>query len=151
MNRHEAESLAKFTSLTEKLPLRRYRLAIVCGQISSGKSRIAQQISSRSKARYIGLTTDLLPQTTMIGFSPTLGAYGPDDLASWILHQAINDDPFVIVDQIEPLLATFGRTQVVRFFQMIGQAEPRNPVILVTYLEKEVKESAFPEERLLHL
>ena len=74
------------------------------------------------------------------GNNPSIGA-----------EAAKEDARLVVVDQIEPLLATFGRTQVVHFFRMIGQAEPRNSVILVTYLEQELEESAFPKDRLLYL
>ena len=150
--RKQAELLSRFINLAESLRLQRYRLAIVCGEISSGKSKIAQAASEQLQARYIDLATNLLPQTTAPNFSPTLAAYGPDDLTKWILHEADKTDaPFLIVDQIEPLLATFGRAQAVQFLRMVSQAEPRNPVIFVTYLKKQVEEAVFPAKRLLNL
>ncbi len=150
--RKQAETLSRFIDLAENLKLQRYRLAIACGEISSGKSKIAQAVSERLPACYINLAADLMPRTTMPDFSPTLGAYGPDNLTEWILHEANQVEVhFLIIDQIEPLLATFGRAQAVQFFQMVSQTEPRKPVVLVTYLKKQIEEAAFPIERILHL
>jgi hypothetical protein len=153
MNRHKkVETLSQFIDLAENLQFQRYRLAIACGEISSGKSKIAQAASEQLPACYINLATDLLSQITAPDFSPTLGAYAPDNLTEWLLHKADQMDvQFLIIDQIEPLLATFGRAQTVQFFQMVSRAEPRKPVVLVTYLRKQIEEAGFPIERILHL
>ena len=108
MTRRKAEMVSEFADLIKQLSLKRHRLAIVCGRISSGKSGIAQEIIKQTNGRYIDLATDLLPQTTMLDFTPALGAYGPDDLVGWIMQEAAKEDArLVVVDQIEPLLATF--------------------------------------------
>ena len=108
-----------------------------------------RNLKQEEQADYIDLATDLLPLIAMPGFSPTLGAYRSDDLIGWILHKANEPDVhLLIIDQIEPLLATFERMQTVEFFQMAGQIEPRRPVVLLTYLSHEVQEAAFPMERL---
>jgi hypothetical protein len=150
--REQAERLSRLMDLAKSLKGRRYRVAIACGEISSGKSGIAQAAGRQLPARYVDLEDDLMPRMTLPDFSPTLGAFGPDNLAEWIMHQA--DQPevhFLVVDQIEPLLATFGRTQAVSFFSMMSRAEPRRPVILVTYLKKQIQEAVFSTERILYL
>jgi len=153
MNKRKQEDrLARFIDLASNLKPQRYRVAIACGDISSGKSGIAQAAGRRLLARYIDLAGDLMPRMTLPEFSPTLGAFGPDNLAKWLMHEADQlEVRFLIVDQIEPLLATFGRTQAVLFFSMVSRAEPRRPVILVTYLKKQIQEAVFPAERVLHL
>lgn len=153
MSKHkQAESLLRFIDLAKTLRLQRYRLAIVCSAISSGKSKIAQAASEELEARYIDLATELLPQTVMPNFSPTLGAYGPDDLIKWMICETGRADVrYLVIDQIEPLLATFGRAQVMQFFRMVSQAEPREPIFLITYLKKQIEGASFPTKRLLHL
>jgi hypothetical protein len=151
MNKRKQEStLLLVINLVESLRLQRYRLAIVCGDISTGKSTLAQSASEKLRARYIDLATELLPTTTRPDFSPTLGAYSPENLVRYIMHESGKaNSPLLIIDQIEPLVATFRRAGAVQFFQMVGQVEPIEPVILVTYLWKQVEEANFPRERLL--
>ncbi len=153
MSKHKQEkTISLVINLVDSLKLQRYRLAIVCGDISTGKSALAQFASEKLQARYINLTTELLPRTTRADFSPTLGAYDPENLVKYIMNESDKvKSSMLIVDQIEPLVATFGRAGAVQFFYMISQAEPLKPVILVTYLLKQIEEASFPSERLLDL
>ncbi len=148
--RRQEEQISQLIKLARGLT--RYRVAVLCGTPSSGKSQIARAAATQLQARYVDLATDLLSKITKPDFFPTLGAYGPEDLTDWILEEAYKPDTSVLVmDQIEPLLATFGRAKATQFFQMISQIEPRTPIILVTCLSKQVEQSAFPKERLLIL
>lgn len=132
--------------------LRRYRLVILLGKPSSGKSQVAIEASNLLQARYLNVNSEILSELAKPGFFPTLGAYGPEDFIGWILE--LSNEPggaILIVDQIEPLLATFGRTKTMQFFQMLSQIEPKIAVVIVTFLAKQVEQSSFPEERLLTL
>lgn len=148
IKRKQEEQVSRLIKLARGL--KRYRLAILCGKPSSGKSQIAMATADRLQARHINLTDVLLPQIAQPDFFPTLGAYGPEDLTDWILEEAYKPDAsFLIIDQIEPLLATFGRAKATQFFQMVSQIEPKTTIILVTFLARQVEQSAFPKERLL--
>lgn len=150
MKTHIQEQESRIIEFCEKMFRQRYRLAIACGKISSGKSEIAQFVSKQLKANYINLAVELLPETTKDNFSPTLGAYGPDDLIKYVLESAnCKEINFLIIDQIEPLLSTFGRAKVAVFFRMLSQAEPLKPVLIVTYLKKQIDEAVFPKERII--
>lgn len=153
MNRRkQVEVLSRLVDMANNVELKRYRLLIICGEPSSGKSQIARAVSEQLPAHYVDITTDLIPQIITSDSLPTLGAYGPSNLVEWILRETEQmGERFLIIDQIEPLLATFGQAQAIRLFQMVGQIEPRKPVILVTYLDKQIEKAAFPVERILYL
>jgi len=148
----QEKTLSLVVNLVESLRLQRYRLAIVCSDISAGKSSLAQTACKKLQAHYIDLATELLPITTRPDFSPTLGAYSPENLVQYLMHESGKANlSLLVIDQIEPLVSTFGRARAVLFFQMVGQAEPLKPVILFTYLKKQLEEANFPPERLLDL
>ena len=152
MNLRFKEKEAQLLGLAEKLAHQRYRLAVVLGNISSGKTRLIQHISEQVHANYFSLDSDLLPNTVREGFSPTLGAFAADDLIEYILTVANRTEPkYVIFDQAEPLVATFGRAGAISFFRMLSQVEPLSPVIFVTYLGKQLEEANFPKERIWQL
>jgi len=146
------EQESRLLELSEKLIRQRYRLAVVLGNISSGKTEIMQRVGRRLQAKYINIASEVLPETALAGYSPTLGAFGPDDLIEFILVAANRADvKFLILDQPEPLLSTFGRAGVILFFRMLNQVEPLMPVVLVTYLSKQIEEANFPKERIWYL
>lgn len=150
--RKQAEQLSLLINLAEQLRRERYRLAVVCGSVSCGKSQLARMVSDQLQAYYINLATDLLPKVAIPGFSPTLGAYDAYDLKNWILEKSYQPDVnFVVIDNIEPILATFGRAKAIEFFQIASLVEPIAPIILITYLTKQVEDAGFPTERLLNL
>ena len=144
------EQISQLVDLANSLNGRRYPAGIVCYADPAYLLRVVPAAAKEVEARYVDLASDLLPHTAEPGFFPTLGAYGPDDLATWLTKEARNPETAsLIVGQIEPLLATFGRGQVVWFFQSLAQMELRKPVCLVTYLKNQVSEANFPDERLL--
>lgn len=148
----QTRQVASFIGLAENLKHKRYRLGIALGPPSSGKSQIAKAACDQPHALYIDATTDLLPKVVMPDFFPTLGAYDRGDFKDWILEKSYQPElDFVIIDNIEPLLATFGQIKATKFFQIASIVEPLAPVILVTYLIKQVKDANFPTERLLNL
>lgn len=153
MSKHKQdEKLSSFVRLAEKLQKERYRLGIVSDLASSGKSQLAKVVANLLQARYIDIPIDLLPQIATPGFSPTLGAYDAGDFKNWVLDKSYQPDvKFIIVDNIEPLLATFGSVNATEFFQIAGLVEPLTPVILVTCLTKQIKDANFPPERVLNL
>lgn len=146
------EQEALFSKFAEKFTHQRYRLGIVCGDISSRKTEIAQAVAKALYANYVNLASDLLPRMVQSKFTPTLGAYGPDDLIKYIIGCANKSEvTLLIVDQIEPLISTFGRSQAVHLFRMLCNVEPLKPVILITYLKKQVDEASFPKDRIINL
>jgi AAA+ ATPase superfamily predicted ATPase len=152
MNTRFKEKESQLLELAEKLERQRYRLAVVLGNISSGKTKVIQRLSEQLQASYFSLASDLLSETVREGFSPTLGAFGPDDLIEHILTVANRADiKHIIFDQTEPLMATFGRAGAITFFRMLSQVEPLSPVIFVTYLGKQIEEANFPKERIWQL
>ena len=94
-NGNQEEQVSRLIELARGL--KRYRLAIVCGKASSGKSQIAIATADQLNARYIKLTSELLLQIAQPGFFPTLGAYGPEDLTDWILEEAYKPDASFLV------------------------------------------------------
>jgi hypothetical protein len=103
---------------------------------------VCQQLN----ATYVDASVELLPAIT----SPVLGAYGPDDFLKWIKGEA-SKSKSICVDEIEPLLATFGKQGARDFFQMLGSIEPKQVIIIVTRLEEPIKDARFPDNRVLWL
>jgi len=130
----------------EDLKLARRRVLVLCGKPLSGKTAVAKEVCHQSDAAYIDVSSDLLPKIT----SPLLGAYGPDDLLDWIKRQAIEGD-FICVDEIEPVLATFGEQGARSFFRMLSSIEPKRPTVVVTRLAKLLEDSRFPDKRIFRI
>jgi hypothetical protein len=146
------EQEALFSEFAEKFTHQRYRLGIVCSDISSRKTEIAQAVAKALHGNYVSLASELLPGLVQRKFSPTLGAFGPDDLIKYIISCANKSEvKLLIVDQIEPLISTFGRSQAVNYFRMLCNVEPLKPVILITYLKRQVDEGSFPKDRIINL
>jgi hypothetical protein len=55
----------------------------------------------------------------------------------------------VVVDDAEPLIATFGRSKAQAFFEALALLEPRTPLVIVTYLDYLAQSAHFPNERIL--
>ncbi|MBC8492472.1 MAG: ATP-binding protein [Chloroflexi bacterium] len=130
----------------EELRLGRHKVLILCGKPLSGKTLLAREACKQGNASYVDASIDLLPKIT----SPVLGAYGPDDLMKWIKDEA-SKGKILCVDEIEPLLATFGEQGARDFFHMLGSIEPKQVIIVVTRLEKPLKDAGFPANRVFCL
>jgi hypothetical protein len=125
---------------------------VLCGAFSSINSEIAKNVSQPLQAKYINIAEGLLPQTIETDYSPTLGAYGPDDFIRYITDEANNPTTrFLFIDQLEPLLSTFGQNNVIIFFQKIIYAEPLKPIIIISYLQNQLEQARFPKDRTLIL
>jgi len=150
MNISTQEQESGLLEFSAKYIHQRYRLIIVCGMISSGKTNIAKRVEKRLQANYIDIASELLPKIIEDQFTPTLGAFGPEDLVQYISNTANRADvKYLLIDQVEPLLSTFGRKKAVLFFQMLSQMEPLRQVVLFTYLKKQIEEARFTKERII--
>ena len=130
----------------EELKLDRHKVLILCGRPLSGKTLLAREACKQGNVTCVDISIDLLPKIT----SPVLGAYGPDDFLKWIKGEASRSE-IICVDEIEPLLATFGEQGARDFFQMLGSIEPKQAIIIVTRLEKPLRDAGFPNNRILWL
>jgi len=130
----------------EQLKLARRKVLVICGRPLSGKTTLAEEVCQQLNAAYVDASVELLPAIT----SPVLGAYGPDDFLKWIKGEA-SKSKTLCVDEIEPLLATFGKQGAQDFFQMLGSFEPKQAIIIVTRLEKPLKDACFSDNRIFWL
>ena len=130
----------------EGLKLARRKVLILCGRPLSGKTLLAREACKQGNATYVDVSVDLLPNVT----SPVLGAYGPDDLVKWI-RRRVRSSGFLCIDEIEPLLATFGEEGARNFFRILGSIEPKQPVVVLTRLAQLVEDSGFPDDRILRV
>lgn len=130
----------------KELKLARRKVLVLCGRPLSGKTSLAGEVCQQLNATYVDVSVELLPKIT----SPVLGAYGPDDFLKWIKGEASKSE-ILCVDEIEPLLATFGEQGARDFFQMLGSIEPKQVIIVVTRLEKLLKDARFPDNRVFWL
>lgn len=130
----------------EELKLGRRKVLVLCDRPLSGKTLLAREACKQVNATYVDISVDLLPGIT----SPVLGAYGPDDLLKWIRDKARSSE-LLCVDEIEPLLATFGEEGARNFFRILGSIEPKQPVVVLTRLAQLVEDSGFPDDRILRV
>jgi SpoVK/Ycf46/Vps4 family AAA+-type ATPase len=130
----------------ENLKLARRKILVLCGRPLSGKTVLAEEVCQRLDASYVDASVELLPAIT----SPVLGAYGPDDFLKWIKGE-VSKGKIICVDEIEPLLATFGKQGAQNFFRMLGSIEPKRVIIIVTRLEELLRAVRFPDKRIFWL
>lgn len=130
----------------EDLKLARRKVLVLCGRPLSGKTALVKQVCQQLNASYIDASVELLPGVT----SPVLGAYGSDDFLKWIKSEA-SKSKILCVDEVEPLLATFGKQEAQNFFHMLGSIEPKQLTIVVTRLEELLMNARFPDNRIFRL
>ncbi|MCL0034305.1 hypothetical protein M1N21_00030 [Dehalococcoidia bacterium] len=125
----------------------RYRILVVCSRFASDKASLMTEVCSSVGGKYIDVGSQLLPLIDR----PVLGAYDASDLVRWMEGELRQSDQMVWFDEIEGLLATFGRAGATRFFEVLGDVETSQPGIVATYLENELTRANFPKERIYHL
>jgi SpoVK/Ycf46/Vps4 family AAA+-type ATPase len=130
----------------EDLKHARRKVLVLCGRPLSGKTALAKEVCQQLNATYVDASVELLPGIT----SPVLGAYGPDDFLKWIKGEA-SRGRILCVDEVEPLVVTFGEQGARDFFQLLGSIEPKQPTIVVTRLEEPLRNARFPDNRIFWL
>lgn len=149
------KSLQQVKALAHHLKQARYKIGILTYELTDSDLEFVRTVERDENFAYFDLLLTLLPQlaVTHANILPTLGAYNVSHLISWVEQQGSATGPsFVIINNLEPLLVTFGSPgKVVRFFKLIQTVEPLKPVLLITYLKQQVTEADFPTERLLSL
>lgn len=129
------------------LQTHRYRILVVCSRFASDKASLMTEVCSSAGGKYIDVGSQLLPLIDR----PVLGAYDASDLVRWMESELRQSDQMVWFDEIEGLLATFGKAGATRFFEVLGDVETNQPGIVATYLENELTRANFPKERIYHL
>ena len=129
----------------------RRRLGLWLSGPSTRNTSTAQSLSERLGLRYIDLLGELATKLTDDPMKP-IGVFAPDDLIEWIQQQSyIPNSPPIIIDEIEPVLATFTKLRVVGFFRFAARLDPRVPVVLISHLDDLVSAAAFPHDRIWRL
>lgn len=106
-----------------------------------------QEVAAHLGMRYIDLLSELLTQLTDDSDKP-LGVFGPEDLLRWLRAQSYSaSNAPILVDAIEPLLATFGKAGVADFFRLAARLDVRTPVLITTRLSDLFSVSDFPAGR----
>lgn len=111
-------------------------------------SGLAASLAAELGLTHIDLTEELLPKLTDASPKP-LGVFNPDDLITWLRDKAYDSSSPIIIEGIEPLLATFPKPRAQDFFRLVADLNVRSPVILATYLGTIVQASGFPSDRIL--
>jgi len=140
----DEEMLEKLAERFKAMRYERYKVFVVIGRPTSGKSTLAKALAGQVGATYLDCLSDVLPQVRDI----PLGVFGPLDLKRLIVEGASKGG--LVVDEIEPVVSTFPRSErdVIDFFSLLADTELRHPVLLVTRLGNLVRGSTFPVERI---
>lgn len=134
-------------ALAEKLSLlqaSRYKILVLSYKFGPDRTTLVKEVCRSVGGRYIDISSQLLPFIDR----PVLGAYGPGDLLHWMDDQSHQSDQIVCFDEIESLLATFGKVGAARFLEILKNLETSQPAIVATYLENELAKANFPKERV---
>ena len=137
-------------ALAEKLrELRnsRYKILVLWSKFGSDKTTLMREFCSSIGGRYVDMGSELLPFID----KPVLGAFGAGELLRWIEGELSRDDRVVCFDEIEGLLATFGKTGATKFFEILAELETDQVGIVATYLGNELMKANFPKERIYQL
>jgi hypothetical protein len=125
----------------------RYKIFVVCGGPLTGKTTLVKNVCCSIECRYIDVTSELLPVIT----KPVLGAFGPNHLIRWIGVKIDDSDKPVCFDELESLIATFGKSGAIQFFEMLKSIETKNPALITTRMESIIADVSFPREHLYFL
>lgn len=125
----------------------RYKILVLYSKFGSDKTTLLMEVCSSIDGRYIDLGSKLLPFIDR----PVLGAYDAGDLIRWMDSQLRQNDQIVCFDEIESLLATFGRVGATKFFEVLAELETGKPSVVGTYLGNELTRANFPKERIYQL
>jgi len=139
--------------LLEHISQLRSKVGVIYGLPQIGKSSYALNLAKAYGLIYVDITQELLPL-----LQHKLGVYDHIDFADHALAQIRQLQNGLIVDEVEPLLATFGKQKTSAFFQRLTQLfqrltqlEPIHPLILVTRLTGFVQNANFAPARLLFI
>ena len=136
-------------ALARSLRGRRYCVAAVVAPVARVQE-LAAVVATELDALRIDLSAEKLVPLAEGDPSRGLGVFGPAELADWLGRRAREPGvDYVVVARLEPLLATFGRRHVARFFDIAGRLEPRRPILLFTYLREQVEEAESMKDRTI--
>ena len=131
-------------ALIEHISRLRSKVGVIYGWPQIGKSAYAINLAKACAFSYIDVTQQLLPT-----LQHEVGIYDNNDFVDYLLSQIRHEEFGLIVDEVEPLLATFGKPKVAVFFQSLIYIEPVNPLIIVTRLTSFVQNTNIASERFL--
>ena len=139
------KSLEYGISFVRNLEQLRYKTGVICGYPQSGKSRYASELARTAPLLFVDVLAEILPK-----LPEPLGAYDHTSLIRYIENTDKNNVLGTILDDVEPLLATFGKERARAFFLAFSRVEARKPIIVVTHLDK-MLEANFTRDRVLYL
>lgn len=109
---------------------------------------VLEALQNQRVFRIADLLVELLPRLTDDSEKP-LGVFGPDDLADWILHLSyVANSPPILINEVEPILATFRKPEAERFFQLAANLDPRAPVVIISHVGELIEAAGFPDDRI---
>jgi len=112
---------------------------------------VLEALQNQRELRIVDLLNELLPKLTDDSEKP-LGVFGPNDLANWILQLSfVVGSPPILIHEVEPILATFGKAEAERFFRLAANLDPRAPVIIISHLDDLIRAAGFPDDRIQQL
>lgn len=130
----------------------RYKTVVIVHESPLTLAQLAKECSIHLQGTYIHILDALSPQLTDKRGLYSLGICEYPDLIKWILELSYKStNSCLIVNKIEPLVATFGRGNATEFFQALGDIEPKVPIIWFTYLDHQLIDANFPTSRQLRL
>jgi len=129
------------------LRIAKYRVAVLAGPACPRRRELVDQIAAATDAGYLDTLRDIMPE---IGHE-ALGAYGPADFSGRLTRLSDDAGTSLCVDDIDPLLATFGPERAEHFFMLASNVMPRYPVLLVTALSDLLARSEFDSHRIFTL
>lgn len=126
----------------------RQRFGVWIIEPRAATSSLMKSLAGQLGVRYIDLLVELLPELGDTAEKP-LGVFGPDDLDQWIRRRSYEpSSPPILIDAIEPLLATFSKPEAIGFFRLAANFNARAPVVVVSHLSAIVGAAGFPADRI---
>lgn len=106
-----------------------------------------ESLSDEATVRSYDLLVDLMPLLTDNSEKP-VGVFDADDLAEWIMRTSRDSSSLpILIYEVEPLLATFGRHGAVNFFRLASAISPRVTTVIVSHLDSLIRTAGFPADR----
>ncbi len=140
--------LASASAHLRYLSNQRQRLGIWIVGARTASNSPMKSLAGQLGVRYIDLLVELMSDLGDTAGKP-LGVFGPDDLDEWIRRRSYEPlSPPILIDAIEPILATFSKPEAIGFFRLAANSNARAPVVVVSHLGALISAAGFPSERI---
>jgi len=126
------------------LRIAKHRVAVLVGPTCLSREDLVEKIAGATDATYLDTLQDIMRK---IGHE-ALGAYGPIDFCGQLVRLSDDAGTTLCIDDVDPLLVTFGIERAEQFFALASNAIPRYPVLLVSALGDLLARSGFDSHRI---